>query len=250
MTMRRKYRKPPVIEALCELHFEGSAWDDTVPGQFYDRVKAQFPIKRQREIQEAQVLLSTAGEASAGIRRLPPWMQFVSEREDRLIQIGRDVLVVNQLRPYPHFEDWEPLIYRSLEHYRELAKPRAVARLGLRYINRVIIPQRGVRMEDYFTVYPQLPKAMGDTHGPFMIRVELPSQKGGHSVLVTFGSAPPDKSGEIAHLLDLYDIFKPAEPLPFESLPGEVLVAHSNVETAFEGSITDKLRTLFEPEGS
>ena len=250
MALRRKYRRSPIVEALCELYFEGSEWDDTVPGQFYDQIKAQFPIKRQREIQEAHVMLSTAGEASAGVKRLPPWMQFVASDESRFIQIGQDVLVVNQLRPYPHFEDWEPLIYSSLETYRALAKPKGIARLGLRYINRVVIPHTQILMEDYFTVYPQLPKAMGDMHGRFMIRVDLPSRQGEHGVLITFGSAPAEKPNEIAHLLDLYDIFKPEQPLTFDAVKAQVTIAHENIEAAFEGSITDKLRTLFEVEAS
>lgn len=250
MAPRRKYSRPPIVEALCELYFEGSEWDEAVPGQFYDQIKAQFPIKRPREIQEAQVMLSTMGEASAGVKRLPPWMQFVASDENRLIQIGQDVLVINQLKPYPHFEEWEPLIYSSLDTYRKLASPKKIARLGLRYINRVIIPHTKILMEDYFTVYPKLPKAMGDTHGRFMIRVDLPSQQGGHGVLITFGSAPPEKPDEIAYLLDLYDIFKPEESLSFDSVKAQVKLAHDNIEAAFEGSITDKLRTLFELEAS
>jgi uncharacterized protein (TIGR04255 family) len=249
VTEGRKYRKPPVIEALCELYFAGSEWDDTIPGRFFESptVKRDFPVKRQREIQEAQITFAE-GQAAAGVRRLSPWIQFVSEKGDRMIQLARDLLVVNQLRPYPRFEDWELLIYRSVDLYTELAKPVGVARLGLRYINRVAIPQPMVRMEDYFTVYPHLPTAMGDMHGGFMIRVELPSQKGSHGVLVTFGSAPPDKPGEIAHLLDLYDIFKPAQPFAFEHVQQEVRAAHDNVEKAFEGSITERLRAMFEPE--
>ncbi len=39
----RRYRKSPVIEALCEIYFSGSAWDETVPGAFYERWKNEFP---------------------------------------------------------------------------------------------------------------------------------------------------------------------------------------------------------------
>jgi hypothetical protein len=66
--------------------------------------------------------------------------------------------------------------------------------------------------------------------------------------LVTFGSAPSDKPKEIAHLLDLYDIFKPTQPFAVEHVQQEVRAAHDNVEAAFEGSITERLRAMFEPE--
>jgi len=248
MTSGRKYRKPPVVEALCEIYFAGSNWDETVPGRFYDRVKDRFPVKRQREIQEAEVAFAGSGEAAASVRRLPPWMQFLSEKGDRLIQLGRDLLVVNQLRPYPSFEDWEPVIYAALEVYRDLAQPKGVARLGMRYINRVVIPEPRILMEDYFTVYPHLPREMGEEHGRFMVRFEVLSRKSGHGVLVTFGSAPPSNPSEIVHLLDLYDIFKPSDMLPLDQVPTEVQTAHEDVEVAFEGSITQRLRQLFELE--
>lgn len=34
VTKDRRYRIPPLVEALCEIHLRDSAWDDTVPGQF------------------------------------------------------------------------------------------------------------------------------------------------------------------------------------------------------------------------
>lgn len=247
MTMGRKYRRPPVVEALCELHFAGSEWDDTVPGRFFESVKDEFPVKRQREIQEAQIKIAD-GQAEAGVKRLTPWIQFVSQQGDRMLQLARDLLVVNQLRPYPSFEDWQPSIERALRIYGDLARPQGVARLGVRYINHVVIPGARVQLEHYFTVHPQLPKGLGDEHGVFMVRFEIPAIGDGHSVVVTFASAVTDKRDAQAFLLDIYDRFEPGEAAGLDSVAGEVTKAHSNVEAAFEGSITEELRKLLEPE--
>jgi uncharacterized protein (TIGR04255 family) len=245
----RRYRKPPVIEALCEIYFAGSSWDETVPGAFYERVKGDFPQKRQRTIQEAQITLGPE-QAAAGVRQLPPWMQFVSDEKHRMIQLAQDLLVVNQLAPYPHFEDWEPDVYRALRIYRELAQPKNVARLGLRYINRVLIPEKQIRMEDYFTIYPNLPQRLGDMHGSFLVRVEVPQSDQGHTVVITFGTAPPPPAQEAGQvfLLDLYDLLTMNQLVDEEVLKREVRTAHDNIVVAFEDSITDKLRALFEPE--
>lgn len=249
MIPKRRYRKPPVIEALCEIYFADSAWDETVPGAFYERVKGDFPQKRQREIQQAEIALSPS-EAKAGVRRLPPWMQFVSDEKHRMIQIAQDLLVVNQLHPYPHFEEWKPEVDRALSIYRELAQPKKVGRLGLRYINRVVIPGEWVRMEDYFTIYPNLPPGLGDTHGSCLVRVEVPQAEQGHTVLITFGTAPQQRpvQPEQIFMLDLYDILQIEKPLEEVDLREQIQRAHNNVVTAFEGSITDRLREMFEPE--
>ena len=246
----RSYRKPPVIEALCEIYFADSTWDDTIPGAFYERVKDEFPKKQQREIQEAQIALGR-GTASAGVQRLPPWMQFASEKGDLMIQVSENLLVVNQLRPYSHFAAWESVVYRALAVYNEVALPQRAARVGLRYINRIEIPETRFAMEDYFTIYPQLPKSLGDTHGPFLVRVEIPQAEQRHVVLITFGTdslSEPKKEKQV-FMLDLYDIATLDVPPDEIELKKQIQQAHDNVVMAFEDSITDRLRTLLEMEG-
>ncbi len=245
----RRYRKPPVIEALYEIYFSGSSWDDTVPGTFYERVKEDYPKKQQKRIQETEIKMELE-HAMAGVRLLFPWMQFVSDEKHRMIQVARDLVVVNQLAPYPHFEEWETEIYRAFRIYTELAEPKTISRLGMRYINRVVIPQGTVRMEDYFTIYPNLPKRCGDSHGSFLVRVEVPEEDSGHRVVITFGNAPPPPAERPAQafVLDLYDIVLVDEPPDEERLRARVHQAHDNLVMAFEDSITDCLRALFEPE--
>ena len=55
--VRRAYKNPPVVEALAELHFEGSTWDITAPGSFYEQVKRSYPKKEQVEQVEFEVKL-------------------------------------------------------------------------------------------------------------------------------------------------------------------------------------------------
>ncbi len=229
------------------MYFEDSQWDDTLIGQFYERVKAQFPQKRQREVQEAQVRFSQAGELAAGVRRLPPRIQFVTQADDRMIQLNRDLLVVNQLRPYASFQEWENTLFKALGEYQDLVKPRTIARLGVRYIDRVVIPAPRVQMEDYFTLYPQIPATLGAAHGTFMLRVEIPTRRQGHRLLVTFGSAPPEKPNSTTFLLDFYDVVERGGEVDLEAIRSDVRMAHENVIEAFEATITDRLRTLFEP---
>ncbi len=245
----RKYKKPPVIEALCEIYFADSNWDDTISGRFYDRIKEQFPDKRQRDVQQARVEFQPQGGVSAAsIRRLPSWMQFISPPRGRMIQVAQNLVVVNQLKPYTRFADWEPTIHLALKTYSELARPRAIVRVGLRYINHIAVPGDRIRMEDYFRIYPKLPDPIGDTHGAFLVRAEAPSVVEGHQILITFGTAPAEP-GRLAFLLDLYDIFQPDQPgAGFEDFPRVVAQAHQSVVAAFEGSLTDRLRKLLDEE--
>jgi len=46
--MGKKYKNPPIVEALCEFQFvPGQPWDITIAGMLYERIKDEFPIKQQ-----------------------------------------------------------------------------------------------------------------------------------------------------------------------------------------------------------
>jgi len=240
--MGRRYPKPPVVEALCEIFTAGSAWDPTIPGMLYQRVHHRFPIRGQSRDVEIEVNVGAAAPATK-VTPSEPRSRFSREDGSRMIQVGRDLVVVNQLHPYPAFEEWRPEILETLEIYRELAKPSKVGRIGLRYLNRIVIPETEVSLERYFQLYPELPKALGSLHGTFMLRIELPTETPGHQLIVTFGSAPREEEGTQAFVLDLYDL---VPTLHFDAVPVRIEEAHAHIERAFEAIITEATRALFQ----
>lgn len=244
--MGRRYQNPPVVEALCELFFVGSIWDTTVPGQLYERVRDRFPKKG--EVNEVGVELQVApGGTGARMLHGNPRTQFIREDGSRMVQLARDLLVVNEVRPYTRFEDWRPLVAEMLDAYRQVAQPSGLMRLGVRYINRVVISTIAVKLDDYFRVYPQLPSEVATAHGPFVMRVELPmsSSNTAHRLIVTFGSAPNDEARSSAFLLDLYDIVELDGSAAFDQVPTLLDEAHANIEKTFENAITAEARRLF-----
>ena len=242
--MGRRYANPPVVEALCEVLTTRSQWDATIPGLFYERVKDRFPKRGQRADLGIEVTLGPE-TPDARVTQREPRSQFSRDDGSRMVQVGRDLVVVNQLRPYPQFEEWRPEVLRALDVYRELAKPAGVDRLGLRYINRVVVPETQFPMDRYFRIHPQVPRELSASHGPFMLRLDLPASSGEHRLLITFGSAPSD-AGTTAFILDLYDMVGIGPKEGFASLERRIDEAHANVEKAFEGAITDSARALFE----
>jgi uncharacterized protein (TIGR04255 family) len=163
-----------------------------------------------------------------------------------MVQVGRDLVVVNQLRPYPRFEEWSPVVLDMTSIYRELAKPTGVTRIGIRYINRIEIPEVAFQMGKYFQLYAEIPNALGGSHRAFMIRVEIPPFHRDHQLVVTFGSAPREKDGTSAFLLDLYNIFVPKRGQDSGAVEKYLDEGHDNLERAFEAIITDATRQIFE----
>jgi uncharacterized protein (TIGR04255 family) len=243
--MRRRYANPPVVEALCELYTSGSAWDATIPGLFYEKVRDHFPKRGQSQPVASETALRDPALA-ARILSPEPRSQFQREDGTRMIQVAPELVVVNQLRPYPAFEDWRPQIVEVLDLYRELARPTRLERIGLRYINRVVIPEPRFPMERYFAVYPEIPESLGREHGPFLLRIQLLPAVPDHQLIVTFGTAPVERADRHAFVLDLYDTVVEQD---FRALERRVDEAHAHLERAFECMITDEARRFFE-EGS
>ncbi|PWH17307.1 MAG: hypothetical protein DDG58_08195 [Ardenticatenia bacterium] len=62
LPVSRKYRNPPVIEALCEFQFDPtSSWDLTVPGLVYEQLRDTFPQKRMTKVFRTHVTGSPVG---------------------------------------------------------------------------------------------------------------------------------------------------------------------------------------------
>lgn len=239
------YHRPPVVEALCELVFDSGEWDDTIPGRLYDRISREYPGKRTLQAVTADITL-TPEETRTGVRRMGSRVQFLSPDEKQIVQVERNLLVINQLAPYPEkgFQSWEPVVHRMLAHYRELCAPRVIKRVGVRYLNHVTIPKTEFQLEKYFAIYPQLPPDSPGPQSEFLMRVQLPELDLKRRLLVTFSSTPSPKPSS-SFVLDLYFLSDVALSDPFSDLPGELARAHSAIQSMFEKSITNSTRTLF-----
>lgn len=241
----KKYRNPPVVEALCELYFAGSQWSSTTPGLFFEKIKTEYPETRELQQMEARVNIAPSAH-SAQFQKLGTRTQFIHREKTRLVQLEQNLLVVNQLQPYPRFTVWQPTIRTMLGHYAELAHPSSIDRIGLRYINKIHLPPIPLRMRDYFRIYPEIPPEMAGTHGRFMLRVDVRPHHNDHELIITFALDAVKHNEPISVLFDLYDMKPIPGPFSLDAVAGVVKEAHENIVLVFENSITEKTRAIFE----
>ena len=241
----KKYRSPPVVEALCEMYFVGSQWSSTTPGLFFERINAEYPETRELQQMEARVNVAPSAQ-SAQFQKLGTRTQFIHKDTTRLVQLEHNLLVVNQLQPYPRFTVWQPTIRTMLGHYAELARPSGIDRIGLRYINKITVPPIPLRMQDYFRIYPEIPAEMEGAHGRFMLRVDVRPHHNDHELIMTLALDTVKQHEPISFLFDLYDMKSLPGPFSLDAVAGVVKEAHENIVLAFENSVTDKTRAIFE----
>jgi uncharacterized protein (TIGR04255 family) len=248
--MPRNYKNPPVAEALCEFLFEPSQpWDWTLPGLMYAEMKRDFPKKRQQTVQlQLQLGVIPFGGQGVAAPSLTPTpalsrLQFLTEDEKTLVQVGPDVLTVNKLKPYSSWGEFKPLIRDALAVYSDIAKPKCIRRLGLRYINRIEIPAGEVDVEQYLLAHPRIPESMPQRLNSWVQRAEIPISDHGVLVLQS-GSVREPGNANIVFMLDL-DFGTVQGSLPAEAAMERVEAAHQQVESAFEACVTAKARLLF-----
>jgi uncharacterized protein (TIGR04255 family) len=241
----RKYRKPPVSEAVCEFRFEpSSTWDLTIPGLIYDRIKQDFPKRKLAKAVEFSVVAGPEGIAQQSMTT--DRMQFLREDEKALIQVDRDLLAINHLKPYPTWETFLPLIRQGFEAYIQVTNPRAIHRIGLRYINRIEIPGKRAELQDYLELRPSIGPDLPQDFGPFLVKVGIPYSEGQDILSLQSASAIPHVLETIPVVLDLdYYLAVPGR-VPLEDAFSWIETAHTRVEEAFEACITDRLRVMFE----
>jgi uncharacterized protein (TIGR04255 family) len=243
--MGRLYSNPPLIEALCEFQFEPSQpWDWTIPGLVYDKVKKEFPKKKQQSVIEMEARVEQDEFMPSIKRGGVARMQFLREDRTALVQVGPDLLVVNHLHPYPAWGKFKVMIEKALGTYREVANPKGIRRIGLRYINKLDIPVSQVEIEDYVVSVPNVPQSIPQVFATWLQRVEIPFLESNGLMVLQAGSVKQESQSTISFLLDLDFISLRPKEIALETVMQWVETAHDEVEKTFEACITDKTRAL------
>lgn len=242
--MRRKYNNPPLAEALCEFQFIPSQPSDmTIPGIFYEKISANFPIKQPQFGLGVNFQAQEGGLAQKV--EMSQRMQFFRSDKVALMQLGTDLLTVNHLKPYPGWEDFKPMISEGIQIYRDVAKPKSLKQIGLRYINKIEIPEIPAEVTDYFEFYPFIPKSLPQDHESFQSVVEFPYEKGRDKLVVILASIFPEKQNTVLILMELQYVMVMPERISLDDVPDWIEQAHEVISNAFEACITDKSRKIF-----
>ena len=250
----RVYRKPPILEAVCEFQFQSDkTWDWTIPGLVYQKISGDFPDKNQEQSFQLRLAVqpSPLQFDTHPIQPLPHQlggaltkMQFLKPDRTSMVQIGPDLLAINVRAPYPGWETFADLIRTQFEIYLGIASPTKFKRIGLRYINRIDFSVDTIEITNYFSYYPHLPGSIEQKHGPFAMRVTHPQENEKSLLTVNLANFVP--STTLSYLFDLdYTLVQP-DSVKLDEGIAWIHAAHTKIEEMFEACITDELRKSFE----
>lgn len=245
--MPKKYNAPPVVEAVCEFRFTGDTpWDLTIPGILYENVKIDFPRKDQIQFQGVQFIPKESG-LEQEISKMD-FARFLNQQGNMFIQIGQRVLTLHCMVPYPTWHEFQPKIQYVYNTIAKIIENPKLARVGLRYINRIIIPDANIKLEDYFEYRPQFGSFSKESLN--LVNFIVGSQilvPGTHDLCrIQLTNNQPEEGIPFSFLLDLDYATNIDENNKVTEVIEWVDKAHNELETYFEGCITNKLRALFQ----
>ncbi|MBN2208369.1 MAG: TIGR04255 family protein [Candidatus Coatesbacteria bacterium] len=243
--MQRKYEKPPLAEIVCEFSVgPDCAWDVTMPGLIYERVKADFPEKKPQLLQHVE--LASGQEGIEQKIRMEPRIQFRAKEEKVFLEIGDRLLGVHSMvTPYPGWAHFRPRVDVGFKALVDVSNVESLRRISLRYINRIEVPPEAGVVSKYFSFQPllhdnkdmEVTSFIGGTtfaHGNDRSSVEL-------------RSAVPDKPGNRAFQLLIGYFLALDRTISTGEVLGWVESAHEKVdELFFERCIRQPLRKLFQ----
>ncbi|WP_366923607.1 TIGR04255 family protein [Metallumcola ferriviriculae] len=236
--MIKKYNNAPITEALCEFSFASQQdWDWTIPGLIYERIKVDYPKKKQVQQHTVELNINEDGmknpsPVEIGISK----MQFFKEDESSLVQIAPNVLVINQLKPYPGWKVFKEQIDKMLSLYESVASPEGINKIGVRYINNFSFDE-DITISEYFNIKPSYP--LSRESKSFLMRNDLLYEECKSVLNLIMAKKPDDKS-------IILDFNFTTDQMNLDNATQWIEEAHYNIEEAFEACLTSNLREIIE----
>ncbi len=151
------------------------------------------------------------------------------------------------LRSYEGWPDFRRRIGDALDAYIEVTGERPIQRIGMRYINRIVIEGEVLELAHYFRVGPLTPANLPIRVSDLFIRTGgvVPDEHGTRTNLI-LASVDDDAATHATFILDI-DVFREYgnEGLAFGELWFHVDDVRDIERSAFEGIIEDSLRKQF-----
>ena len=144
-----KLPNAPIQEALLDIRVQArqglhaSEFDE-----LFGQLHPAFSVSEVMRSMRAKIRLEPTGEATTRTSDAGETGRlFKSAEGNRIVQCRVDGMTVNMLRPYSSFEDLYEVFSSTWALYREVARPTALTRIAVRYINRFEIPKTGNLIE-------------------------------------------------------------------------------------------------------
>jgi uncharacterized protein (TIGR04255 family) len=174
MALPRPLSRPPITEALVDFGFvsdEGLTSDRAQP--LRQALAAEYPKAEEKRQLEAQFRVEAGKLLPPRARDLGFHGLFLrSDDATKLVQFRADGFTFNNVERYIGGEALLQEALRLWQLFLPVARPSAVKRVAMRYLNRLDLPlKEGEEFRDYLTSPPELPDEAPQRVSSFLSRI-------------------------------------------------------------------------------
>lgn len=244
--MKRRYKKPPVVECLIELFVPPiPIWNEELVKKLYKaEFKNKYPIESHTSQGKFEFKLQGKDRIQhsyTGVARY----RYLTKNNSAMIQFGDNMCVYNQLKPYPGnfnkvLKKAEPVI----SHFLFVTKPKQIEGLGIRYINSIALPSDNLNLEEFFNIYPVILRENMVGKVPFVLQAVVHSTQEEY-ITVTLSTKGKDKKNNVIFNYDFYGKKLTATKPNLKTIKEWIMRVQGRIEEIFELSIKMPLREKF-----
>jgi len=237
-----KYKRPPIQEAVCEIHFKLPQPFDKEAllklQPFWQELYPQQDVVAGRELE----LRLTLDKMDATQKESGHKLIMRSADGKNIAQLGPTFLAVNRVDPYLGWEEsFRDTILQRFNEVQKVFPFEIIQRIGLRYINRIDFPESPLKWKDWFALALPVPEELQPV-GEFQSHARSLLD---HNLLcdINLGTLPMPKKNVTSVILDI-DVNSLSE-IPAASLAEGLERVHVPHRQLFEAYLLDKTRKLF-----
>jgi len=156
-----KLKNAPIVEAILNIECDMPPAQDiaTMQESARETFRPQYPQFRSVLTMEHRIEAKLETQPELSVKNSLRGFQFLQEDGKQLVQMRAQGFSFNRLAPYSSLDDYLSEMERTWRIFVKIASPVQVRMVQLRYINRILLPMSGGKLElgDYLKICPRLP---------------------------------------------------------------------------------------------
>ena len=208
----RHLNRAPITEAVLDFKVRLRAEADVSElKSAVEAVSKDYPNVEEVWLIEGSFALSPEpARTSASSSRRPNGFFVRSPDARQVAQFRLDGFTFSRLAPYTSWEEIAPEAFRLWDVYRKAARPDALFRIAVRYINHIHLRDVMLEINDILVSAPQIPSDLPQVATGFLTRVVVPLPMPNTRVGIVQAYNTPPAAAMDTLMLDL-DVFRDEE---------------------------------------
>lgn len=239
--------KAPITEALIDIRVEVPDGTEVQSlSAFREEVCGDYPTCRERRKWHGQLVFrKTEAPAVQAAAEGPDGYLLTSKDGNQIVQARLDGFTFSRLKPYETWERLRGSARRLWKPYCHAAKPAAITRIAVRYVNRLELPIPIKDFREWTLTAPEIAPDLPQDLAGFFMRLNLSFEDPKGFVNIT-QTIEPGEYDECVPLIFDIDAFWPQRFDPDDEKAWHKLEDLRAIKNrVFFGSITDKMQERF-----